>query len=108
MKRPLFIFMLLLSVLSLHAQQRSYRNILQTTDSSFFATAEARRIGDQLLLYQRVTGGWPKNIDMVKPLTDEERQTATASPAAMGTAMSTRFCTRRLPTGKCTEMPEPN
>lgn len=75
MKRPLFIFILLLSVLSLHAQQRSYRNILQTTDSSFFATAEARRIGDQLLLYQRVTGGWPKNIDMVKPLTDEERQT---------------------------------
>ena len=32
-----------------------------------------RRVGDQILLYQRITGGWPKNIDMAKPLSDEER-----------------------------------
>ena len=38
-----------------------------------FVTPEARRIGDQLLLFQRETGGWPKNIDMVTPLNDEER-----------------------------------
>ena len=31
------------------------------------------RIADQMLLYQRVTGGWPKNIDMARPLSDEER-----------------------------------
>lgn len=34
---------------------------------------EKRRIGDQILLYQRVTGGWPKNISMTRPLTAEER-----------------------------------
>ena len=78
MKKQVFISLMMLSVLSTHAQQRSFRQVLQTTDSAFFATDEARRIGDQLLLYQRVTGGWPKNIDMVKPLTDEERQTILA------------------------------
>ena len=31
------------------------------------------RVADQMLLYQRVTGGWPKNVDMARPLTEEER-----------------------------------
>jgi PelA/Pel-15E family pectate lyase len=53
--------------------QPAFKNLMHTTDSVFFQTAEARRVGDQLLLYQRVTGGWPKNIDMARPLTDEER-----------------------------------
>ena len=42
-------------------------------NDEFYKTEEARRIGDQVLLYQRVTGGWPKNINMSRPLTDEER-----------------------------------
>ena len=46
---------------------------MQETDPAFFQTAEARRIGDQILLYQRVTGGWPKNIDMAKPMSEEEK-----------------------------------
>lgn len=41
----------------------------QRGDSAFFNSAEALRIGDQLLLYQRDTGGWPKNIDMTAALT---------------------------------------
>ena len=40
---------------------------------AFFESAEARRIGDQVLLWQRETGGWPKNVDMVKPMTDSLR-----------------------------------
>jgi PelA/Pel-15E family pectate lyase len=48
-------------------------NAMRRTDDAFFRTAEARRVGDALLLYQRVTGGWPKNIDMTKPLTSAER-----------------------------------
>lgn len=54
------------------AQRR--RNPLRETDEAFFATAEARRIGDQVLVYQRCTGGWPKNIDMAAPLTEEQLQ----------------------------------
>ena len=53
---------------------RRYKHVLNETDTAFFKTEEARRIGEQLILYQRVTGGWPKNIDMVRPLSDEQRR----------------------------------
>lgn len=49
------------------------KNLLRETSPEFFSTDAARRIGDQILLYQRVTGGWPKNIDMAQPLSDKER-----------------------------------
>lgn len=45
---------------------------LRRTDKEFFTTPEAARIGEQVLAYQRVTGGWPKNIDMSRPHTPEE------------------------------------
>ena len=71
---------LLLILLALPMVGRAQKgDILRTRDSVFFKTDEARRIGDQLLLFQRVTGGWPKNIDMVKPLTDEEAEAVQAS-----------------------------
>jgi PelA/Pel-15E family pectate lyase len=35
--------------------------------------SEALRIADNMLLYQRESGGWPKNIDMAKPLADSHR-----------------------------------
>lgn len=54
------------------AQRKNHR--LRETDEAFFATDEARRIGEQVLLFQRSTGGWPKNIDMTSPLTETERQ----------------------------------
>ncbi len=40
----------------------------------FFTTDEARRIGDNLLLYQHNSGGWPKNINMQDELTDSEKE----------------------------------
>lgn len=57
-----------------HSQQ--WKHTLRQTDEAFFKTDEARRIGEQLMLYQRVTGGWPKNINMVVPLTQEQRETS--------------------------------
>lgn len=54
-------------------QAQSTKKILKTTDKAFFETEEARRIGDQLLLFQRETGAWPKNIDMVTPLDSVSR-----------------------------------
>lgn len=56
------------------AQPKSWKFILRTTNEEFFQSDEARRIGDQVLLWQRNTGGWPKNIDMVKPMSDEEKK----------------------------------
>lgn len=49
------------------------KQILREENPDFFATDEAVRIGDQVLLWQRDTGGWPKNIDMVSPMTEEEK-----------------------------------
>lgn len=46
---------------------------LSETDPAFYRTEEARQIGDQVLLYQRCTGGWPKNIDMSRRLTEKEQ-----------------------------------
>ncbi len=71
MKRILFTILAFCAVTFVSAQR--HRNMLRETDPSFFKTAEARRIGDQVVLYQRVTGGWQKNVDMARRLTDEER-----------------------------------
>ena len=66
----LLTFMLFITGdMSLQAQTLSNNQVLQQKDSAFFQTQEARRVGDQLLLYQRDTGGWPKNLNMVTPLT---------------------------------------
>jgi PelA/Pel-15E family pectate lyase len=39
----------------------------------WYAGAEALRVADNLLLYQRDAGGWPKNIDMAAPLSEQGR-----------------------------------
>ncbi len=57
---------------------RSSKWILKESDPRFFTTAEAARIGDQLLLWQRCTGGWPKNINMVSPMTQEQKDKVAA------------------------------
>jgi len=45
----------------------------QNKAEEWYASAEALRISDNLVLYQRRSGGWPKNIDMAKPLSDSGR-----------------------------------
>lgn len=74
MKTIRFIVLLLAVIVMTHsanAQTKKLSNnqVLQQKDSAFFKTEEARRVGDLLLLYQRNTGGWPKNVNMVAPLT---------------------------------------
>ena len=56
---------------SVQAQQK-----LREKKSAFFKTEEARQIGDQVILWQRVTGGWPKNHDkeMEAPMTEAQRE----------------------------------
>ena len=39
----------------------------------WYAGEEAARVADNLLLYQRDVGGWPKNIDMAAPLNEKQR-----------------------------------
>jgi PelA/Pel-15E family pectate lyase len=45
----------------------------QKKPTSWYASPEALRIADNVLDYQRNSGGWPKNIDMGKPLSQSAR-----------------------------------
>ena len=40
---------------------------------AWYASAEAVRIADNVLLYQHTNGGWEKNIDMARVLADSDR-----------------------------------
>ena len=50
-----------------------WTKVADSADSAFFTTAEAARIGDNLLEYQSKEGGWPKNIKMQRELTAAAR-----------------------------------
>jgi PelA/Pel-15E family pectate lyase len=45
----------------------------QNKADEWYGSAEALRIADNVVLYQRDSGGWPKNIDMGKPFDEAER-----------------------------------
>lgn len=43
-------------------------------ESEWYKSTEAIRIADNVLLYQHESGGWPKNIDMAKKLSEQKKQ----------------------------------
>ncbi len=43
--------------------------------ADWYSSSEAVHIADNVILYQRDSGGWPKNIDMATVLTESERAT---------------------------------
>lgn len=53
---------------------KSWTKLASSLEDDFFKTTEARRIGDNVLLYQQTTGGWPKNVYMPAPLNAEEQK----------------------------------
>jgi len=58
----------------------SWDQVLRQSDG-WYAAADAARIADNVLLYQRATGGWPKNIDMATPLSAADRARVVADRA---------------------------
>jgi PelA/Pel-15E family pectate lyase len=62
----------LLLFVALCAQATTWRDA-QKQPAAWYGTAEAVRIADNLLLYQRDIGGWDKNIDMAAGLSAEDR-----------------------------------
>ncbi len=95
MKRILLLLALAASLTGTRAQEAeiSYKEQLpgiswvrlapELTDQ-FFTTDEARRIGNNVLLYQHVSGGWPKNVYIPGELTDEQRQAVYAAKNDVG------------------------
>ena len=85
MRQTAFFFLLLFIQTGVSAQTTDYRkqqnykewvHIAPKFDDDFFKTEEAQRIGDNVLLYQQITGGWPKNIYMPAELTEQEYKAA--------------------------------
>ncbi|WP_281226237.1 pectate lyase [Flavobacterium aquiphilum] len=53
---------------------QKWPSIINDKEPSWFATNEAKEVAENVLLYQRNIGGWPKNIQMQNPLTPAEKQ----------------------------------
>lgn len=52
---------------------RSWQYVATRMPADWYGSEESVRIAENVLLYQRDAGGWPKNTAMHKPLTDPER-----------------------------------
>lgn len=72
----LVIILLAICYSSLHGQilDKSWRSIVHNKDLSWFASHEAIAIAENVLLYQRDIGGWPKNTAMHNTLSDTEKK----------------------------------
>ncbi|RXP46897.1 pectate lyase [Lutibacter sp. HS1-25] len=74
-KVTMILFIACIASINIKAQvlNKSWEKITQMDEGPWFATQEAKDIAENVLLYQRDIGGWPKNIQMQKPLTEDEK-----------------------------------
>ncbi|MFC0781089.1 pectate lyase [Flavobacterium sp. HJSW_4] len=74
-KKHIILFLCLCSfaVKSQNTYKR-WSEIIRKNDASWFASAEAKKIAENVLLYQRDIGGWPKNIQMQDELTEKQKK----------------------------------
>jgi len=55
---------------------------------AWYGSSEAIRIADNVLLYQHESGGWPKNLDMVRKLSASDKDSILTEQTAGGTTLS--------------------
>ncbi|PAM93636.1 pectate lyase [Flavobacterium sp. IR1] len=78
-KKITILFLILTGIVA--NAQNTYKNwsdIIRKSDAAWFASAEAKKIAENVLLYQRDIGGWPKNIQMQQELTPQQIKDLTA------------------------------
>jgi len=71
------VFTLILALnTTIYAQvsKQKWPDIINKSEPAWFASAEAKAVAENVLLYQRNIGGWPKNIQMQNPLSEVEKQ----------------------------------
>ena len=68
-----FLMFLNLGMLA-QVQNKSWKQITESNSEKWFSSEEAADIAENVLLYQRNIGGWPKNIQMQLPISDTEKQ----------------------------------
>lgn len=74
-KKVLSAILILVISSNIQAQKEAkWDSFVRDHDDAWFATSEAKAIAENVLLYQRNIGGWPKNIQMQNPLTDAQKQ----------------------------------
>ena len=54
-------------------------------DQKRYEPVEIKQIADNLLLYQKTNGGWPKNYDMLAVLTEEQKEAVLKSRGELNT-----------------------
>lgn len=84
MKNISKLFILLLYASSINAQtldKETWKNIIFKSDATWYASEEAKKMAEQVLLYQHENGCWPKNIQMHHQLSETEKATLIASKA---------------------------
>ena len=81
MKTRFLVVIILLTIQNYQAQvlNKSWKNIANKKESSWFSSDEAKTIAENVLLYQKDIGGWHKNIQMHKPLSETEKTELIAS-----------------------------
>ena len=52
----------------------SWRRVVANNDDEWWKSKEVADVADNVLLYQRDIGGWPKNTQMQKPLSEKEKK----------------------------------
>ncbi len=75
MKKITVFFVLFLGISKGQAQdlKTSWKDIVNRKDEAWFQSKEAQEIGENVLLYQRNIGAWPKNIQMQEPLSGKQK-----------------------------------
>lgn len=74
-KKQIMLFLCLCSF-AVNAQNtyKRWSEIIRKSDAAGFATEDAKRVAENVLLYQRDIGGWPKNIQMQDELTEKQKK----------------------------------
>lgn len=73
------IFSTLLLIFGIHllaqaqVHDKSWEKIIYSDNDEWYGSEDAKAVAENVLLYQRDIGGWPKNIQMQKPLSDTEK-----------------------------------
>jgi len=76
-KSILIVFFSALGLYAVYSQNpaegRSWQYVATSMPEEWYGTDESLRVAENVLLYQRDAGGWPKNIRMHLPLTEPEK-----------------------------------
>lgn len=93
------VLLLFSSCCYLNAQEKpkKWPDLILKSYSAWFGSEEGKKIAENVLLYQRDIGGWPKNIPMLDELTEEDKAKLIAlKPVAKDCTIDNRATTQEI------------